>query len=417
LLFQIRNGIFMAVMTALSGNEIYCLDKKGMAPGDLVIGNSVFSIGLISGIGSGLKMLAGGEVGNITAVIHEGRLNSYNRLHQEAAKRGGIGVTGVTNELVLHGSTVEFLSVGSCLHEASAKSEQLAFTSSASGQELYCQVDCGFRPIKFAFGNVAYSIGVGGGVLGGLKAMTRGEVPQFSQVFNQTRHLALERITQDAKDAGANCVVGIQTSIIPFRGIQEMVMLGTASHHPGLPEQFAAKPATSDLTNQEMWNLVHMGYMPIQLVLGVSVYALGLVGGVTAAFKSLSRGEISELTSLIYEARANAIAHITRDAVAAGADDVAGIKTYVYDLGKGLIEFMAIGTAVKYMPGISTLSSNLPCQAIIQDKDTFINTAERAFGANVGEGSATNRLRSPGKNKGPVTLWDALKILLKILGP
>ena len=406
----------MAVMTALSGNEIYCLNKKGMLPGDLVIGNSVFSIGLISGIGSGLKMLAGGEVGNITAVIHEGRLNSYNRMHQEAVKRGGVGVTGVTNELVLHNGTVEFLSVGSCVHQAGAANEQLAFTSSASGQELYCQFDCGFRPVKFAFGNVAYSIGIGGGVIGGLKAMTRGEVPQYSEVFNHTRHLALERITQDAKDAGANSVVGIQTSIIPFRGIQEMVMLGTASYHPALSQEYSARPTTSDLTNQEMWNLVHMGYMPIQLLLGVSVYSLGLVGGVTAAFKSLGRGEISELTSLIYEARENAIAHILRDATAAGADDVAGIKTYVYDLGKGLIEFMAIGTAVKYMPGIATQSPNLPCQAIIQDKDTFINTAERAYGSNVGEGSATNRRRSPGQNKGPVTLWDVVKLILKLAG-
>ena len=406
----------MAVMTALSGNEIYCLDKKGMLAGDLVLGNSVFSIGVISGIGSGLKMLAGGEVGNITSIIHEGRLNSYNRMYQEAARRGGVGVTGVTNELVLHGSTVEFLSIGSCVHEAGAANEMLGFTSSASGQELYCQIDSGFRPIKFAFGNVAYSIGIGGGVFGGLKAMTRGEVPQFSEVFNRTRHLALERITLDAKEAGANSVVGIQTSIIPFRGIQEMVMLGTASYHTGLSPEYSSSPATSDLTNQEMWNLVHMGYMPVQLLLGVSVYSLGLVGGVTAAFKSLGRGEISELTSLIYEARENAIAHLVRDAAAAGADDVAGIKTYVYDLGKGLIEFMAIGTAVKYMPGISTLSPNLPCQAIIRDKDTFINTAETAYGSNVGEGSATNKLRSPGKNKGPVTLWDVIKIILKIAG-
>ena len=337
-------------------------------------------------------------------------------MRQEDDKRGGVGVTGVTNELVLHGSTVEFLSVGSCVHEAGAAAEQLAFTSSASGQELYCQLYSNFRPIKFAFGNVAYSIGVGGGLIGGLKAMTRGEVPQYSEVFNRTRHLALERITQDAKDAGANSVVGIQTSIIPFRGIQEMVMLGTASYHSGLPPEYAARPATSDLTNQEMWNLIHMGYMPIQLVLGVSVYALGIVGGVTAAFKALGRGEISELTSLIYEARENAIAHVLRDATAAGADDVAGIKTFVYDLGKGLIEFMAIGTAVKYMPGVSTLSPNLPCQAIIQDKDTFINTAERAYGANVGQGSATNRRRSPGKDKGPVTLWDIVKLILRIAG-
>jgi hypothetical protein len=105
-----------------------------------------------------------------------------------------------------------------------------------------------------------------------------------------------------------------------------------------------------------------------------------------------------------------------RDATAAGADNVAGIKTYVYDLGKGLIEFMAIGTAVKYIPGLSTQSPNLPCQAIIQDKDTFINTAEKAYGANVGDASSTNKRRSPEKNKGPMTLWDVVKIILRVAG-
>ena len=50
------------------------------------------------------------------------------------------------------------------------------------------------RPVKFVFGNVAYSIGVGGGILGGLKSMGRGEIKEFSDVFNKTRHLALERI-------------------------------------------------------------------------------------------------------------------------------------------------------------------------------------------------------------------------------
>jgi len=123
--------------------------------------------------------------------------------------------------------------------------------------------------------------------------------------------------------------------------------------------------------------------MPVQLVLGVSVYSLGLVGGITAAFKGLARGEINELTTLIYEARENAIAKIAQDAKACNADDVVGIKTNVYQLGNGIIEFLAIGTAVKKMPGLATLSPTLPPQAIIKDKDTFVNTAETALGSNL----------------------------------
>jgi uncharacterized protein YbjQ (UPF0145 family) len=135
-----------------------------------------------------------------------------------------------------------------------------------------------------------------------------------------------------------------------------------------------------------------MGYMPLQLVLGVSVYSLGLVGGISAAFKALARGEISELTTLIYEARENAIARIAKDAAACNADDVVGIKTYVYQLGGGIIEFMAIGTAVKKMPGIRTYSEALPPQAIIRDKDTFINTAETIMGTNLNKRSSGSGL-------------------------
>ena len=164
----------MAVMTGLSGNEIYCLHKKGLSPGDIVIGNSVYSMGFLGSLGAGISTLAGGEVTQVTEMVHQGRLNSYTRMAAEANKHGGVGITGVTNELIQQAGNVEFLSIGSCLHQDGARSEQMAFSSSADGQELYCQMDAGFRPIKFVFGNVAYSIGVGGGLGGMFKSMQRG---------------------------------------------------------------------------------------------------------------------------------------------------------------------------------------------------------------------------------------------------
>jgi uncharacterized protein YbjQ (UPF0145 family) len=375
----------MAIMTGLSGNEMYCLHEKGLAPGELVVGNSVYSMGFLGSLGAGFKTLVGGEVAQVTAVIHDGRLQSLARMIAEAEHFGGTGITGVTSELIVQMGTVEFLSIGSCIHAEGAAEESLEFSSSANGQELFCQIDAGFRPIRFVFGNVAYSIGVGGGLMGGLRSFVRGEIPEFSKVFNETRHRALWRITDEAKACGANAVVGIETTILPFSGMQEMVMIGTASHHPALPPRATEQPITSDLTCEEMWNVVRMGYVPIQLVLGVSVYSLGFVGGVLAAFKSLARGEINELTTLIYEARHNAIERIRADAELCGADDVLGIKTYVYSLGSGIIEFMAIGTAVKKLPGFTTHSAQLPPQAVIKDRDTLINSAERALGTNLNE--------------------------------
>lgn len=364
---------------------MYCLKQKGYVPGDLVIGNSVFSLGLIGSIGSGLKTLAGGEVDTLTSIIHEGREASFERMTNEAGQRGGSGITGVTSELIMQSGNVEFLSVGSCVHRDDGKPEALQFSSSADGQELYCQMDCGFHPLRFVFGNVAYSIGVGGGIGGALRGLSRGEVIEYSNIFNQTRHLALQRLVADAMRVRANAVVGIETSIIPFQGMQEMVMIGTASNHEALGPEYQGNPITSDLTNEEMWNVISIGYMPVKLLLGVSVYSLGVVGGLSSMLKGFARGEITELSTLIYEARENALSKIMAQAQQCGADDVVGIKTYVYQLGSGLIEFMAIGTAVKRMPGLQTHSPQLIPQAIITDKDTFYNTAEVALGTNLND--------------------------------
>jgi uncharacterized protein YbjQ (UPF0145 family) len=68
------------IMTGLSGNEIYCLGLKGFAPGELVVGNSVHSLGFLGGLGAGLKGILGGEVEQVTDIIREGRLLSHARM-------------------------------------------------------------------------------------------------------------------------------------------------------------------------------------------------------------------------------------------------------------------------------------------------------------------------------------------------
>ena len=286
----------MSIMTGLSGNEMYCLHLKGLSPGELVIGNSVYSLGFVGGIGAGLKSAFGGEVTQITKIIHEGRQQSYARMLEEAQQRGGAGITGVTSELRAFHGNIEFLSVASCVHAAGQQTEKVLFSTSGDGQELYCLLDAGYSPRQFVFGNVAYSTGIGGGLLGGLKSLARGEIKEFSDIFNTTRHLALARIAAEARAVGANAVVGIETEIMPFQGVHEMIMMGTAAHNPALDARHAKEPVTSDLTCEEMWNLTNMGYMPLKLVLGTAVYSLGFFGGLKAMFKSFSRGEISDLT-------------------------------------------------------------------------------------------------------------------------
>jgi uncharacterized protein YbjQ (UPF0145 family) len=153
-----------------------------------------------------------------------------------------------------------------------------------------------------------------------------------------------------------------------------MLMVGTASHNPVLGNP--ARPVTSELTGEELWNLTQLGYAPLRLVLGTSVYALGFTGGVGAFFQSLGRGEIDGVTRLIYAARENCLAHIRTEAQQIGADAVIGIKVFVHELGRGLVEVMAIGTAVKRTPGVATQTKQLIPQAIIRDRDMFFDEAQ-----------------------------------------
>src|SRR3954453_15171971 len=131
-------GIAM-LMTGLSGNEIYCLAQKGYDPGNIVVGNSVYSLGFVRGITSGLKTLSGGEIGSITQLIVDGRHAAINRLEAEAKQEGARGLTGVTSDLRKLGNLMEFLAVGSSVKSADTSGP--FFSTACTGQDLFCQID------------------------------------------------------------------------------------------------------------------------------------------------------------------------------------------------------------------------------------------------------------------------------------
>jgi uncharacterized protein YbjQ (UPF0145 family) len=381
-------GQTSAKYSGLSGNEMYCLALIGYAPGNILVGNSVFSMGFIGGIGSNVRTALGGEITQVTNMIAEGRRLSLERFNQELAQSSGDGASGVTSELIFHPGNIEFLTVGSTVHRNDGQPNNgQPFTTSSDGQELFCQWDAGYQPMGFVFGNVAYSIGVARGLLGSIRQIAKGEVKQYSDVFNKTRNAALERLQDEARKLNANSVIGVRTTILPVgeSGVQEMVMIGSASYNEEVTALAGSVDGvtTSDMTAEETWNVAKLGYVPLKLVLGTSVYSLGFIGGIKSELKNLVKGEISELTQLIYGAREESLNRVKEQADAIGADDVLGIKTYIYNLGSGLIEFMAIGTAVKRMDGLTTRSPQLPPQAIIRDKNTFVDTANSSYGTDL----------------------------------
>jgi uncharacterized protein YbjQ (UPF0145 family) len=151
-------------------------------------------------------------------------------------------------------------------------------------------------------------------------------------------------------------------------------MTGTAAWNRLLGEARLG-PVTSDLTGEELWAMTSLGYAPIKLLISTSVYSLGAVGGIKAMFQGLAKGEISDLTTLVYDAREQVFSRINAEATALGADEVVGVKTYINELSSSLIEIFAVGTAVRHAAGVAVQTSVLPSQAIIRDRDTWISGA------------------------------------------
>jgi uncharacterized protein YbjQ (UPF0145 family) len=356
------------IVSGMSGNELFCLNAKGFAPGEIVVGNSVYSLGVIGGLGAFGRNLAGGEIANVTSLLSEGRHAAIERMENEAKKLGANGVASVVSEVRSLGGYTEFLSQGTAVHGGALP----FFSSATSGMELYTHLDAGYQPIRFSMGIVAYALGVGRGLVGSLRTLGRGEVKEFSQMYNDIRHTALDRLKAEAASLGANAVVDTSIRILPYGpGSVELLMTGTASHHPRLGlVGGAAGVHTSELSGEELWNLARMGYAPVQLCMATSVYSLGVIGGIGTMLQGLSRGELPELTSLIYGARENCLDLLRKEAESVGAERVIGNKLSIRELAPGLIEVVAIGTAVRRLDGMEPQTPLLIPQAIIVDRDS-----------------------------------------------
>jgi uncharacterized protein YbjQ (UPF0145 family) len=101
---------------------------------------------------------------------------------------------------------------------------------------------------------------------------------------------------------------------------------------------------TSDLTVNEFLLVRETGFAPLGLVMGSSIYHIG--------FQPIRPGVSEELTTLtqaLYQARELAMVRMEEECDALGADGIVAVRLAVniHAWGTNVIEFVAIGTAVK----------------------------------------------------------------------
>ncbi len=105
---------------------------------------------------------------------------------------------------------------------------------------------------------------------------------------------------------------------------------------------------TSDLSVNEFLLVKEAGFQPLGLVMGSSIYHIG--------YQPIRAGiseELTVLTQALYSARELAMVRMEEEADALGADGIVAVRLElnVHAWGANVIEFMAIGTAVKCEQG------------------------------------------------------------------
>jgi uncharacterized protein YbjQ (UPF0145 family) len=82
------------------------------------------------------------------------------------------------------------------------------------------------------------------------------------------------------------------------------------------------------------------------MVFGVVVRSMGAAKGITAGFRALAGGEVKQYTKLVEDSRRHALDRLIENARIQGANAIISMRFDSSEVGQGLTEIVAYGTAV-----------------------------------------------------------------------
>jgi uncharacterized protein YbjQ (UPF0145 family) len=85
------------------------------------------------------------------------------------------------------------------------------------------------RTIGVTWGLIVRSRGLGRNITAGLRSLVGGEIHEYTELLNQSREQALDRLREHAQELGANAIVGMQFDSSEIgQTMTELLAYGTA---------------------------------------------------------------------------------------------------------------------------------------------------------------------------------------------
>ena len=210
-----KGGIFTSDLTV---NEFLLVREAGFRPLGLVLGSSIYHVGIQLG-----RWSKNQELDTLSQAMYHARELAMSRMEAEASALGADGIVGVRLEVEFKefgADIAEFIAIGTAVKADGADHGDHAhgwrnnkgkpFTSDLSGQDFWTLIRAGYAPLDLVMGTCVYHIAHQrmGQVFGNIGRNV--EIPQYTQALYDARELAMARMQAEAEALHAEGIVGVQ---------------------------------------------------------------------------------------------------------------------------------------------------------------------------------------------------------------
>lgn len=195
----------------LSVNEFLLIREAGFRPLGLVLGSSIYHVGMQQG-----RWGQNQELQQLSGAMYHARELAMSRMEAEAAALGADGVVAVRLDVEFRefGQDIaEFIAIGTAVKaedDGNWKDNRgRPFSSDLSGQDFWTLIRAGYGPVGMVMGTCVYHIAHRklGSVLGSVGQNV--EIPEFTQALYDARELAMGRMQAEAQSLAAEGIVGV----------------------------------------------------------------------------------------------------------------------------------------------------------------------------------------------------------------
>jgi uncharacterized protein YbjQ (UPF0145 family) len=250
---RLRAGLFTSDLTV---DELVCLEDINVEPLGLVLGSSIYHVGLqVSQYGQNMELTV------LSQAMYTARSLAIGRMEAEADALQADGIVGVRLVIGTYEwgpDLIEVLAIGTAVRTRDREAHMRPqhgrpFSSDLSGQDFWKLVQAGYRPVRLAMGTCVYHVAHQTFRQTWGKAFRNAEMENFTQATYEARELAMGRMESEGQQAGGTGIVGVRIQEQSWgwgSHIIEFFAIGTAVVRVAAPQRALTPAMTLPLIAQ-----------------------------------------------------------------------------------------------------------------------------------------------------------------------